>query len=133
MGAEYKELHVDRQLLDKEHTSYFIFGENIARQGNVSSAYLRGHPRAIGFVAQKGEDFALGFSFRPDEYKKVFFDQLKQLENIVRGNPKNKYYISKLGFGPANRYNIWELIVRHNLEEELDKFSNVVFCWSREI
>lgn len=133
MGAEYKEILVSQYLLNIETSSYFVFGDNPTGQGNVASAYLRNHPKAIGFVTQKGEDFAAGFSFKPEEYTKIFFDQLRQLANIVRSNPKNKYYISKLGFGSVNRYNIWELVVKHNLEEELGEYDNVVFCWNKEI
>lgn len=39
------------------------------------------------------------------------------------------FYISQLGAGLANKFRIWELLIRDNLVRKLEKFDNVIFCW----
>jgi hypothetical protein len=62
----------------------------------------------------------------------MFFVELKQLTKIIKSNPSKKYYISELGKASSNKFYIWELLVKHNLEAELGELENVVFCWERE-
>lgn len=130
MPATYEDKIITKELLDNEHNSYFVFGDNAQRTGTGGAAKLRHHPRAIGFVTKKAPDHQSKSSFKPDEYTKPFFDQLDQLENIIKNNPSKKYYISRLGAGLANKYNIWELVIKPNLKQHLAEYDNVVFLWN---
>ena len=67
--------------------------------------------------------------YHVEEYKEVFFEELYKLAKIVEKRPEKIFYISQLGGGLANRYLIWENLIRDNLVRALSKFDNVVFCW----
>jgi hypothetical protein len=129
MPATFKQIIVTEELLNNEPSSYFVYGDNTIRQGTGGAAKLRHHPRAIGFVTKKEPNSKPSSSFKPDEYLKMFFEQLRQLSGIINSNPQQKFYISKIGGGLANRYRIWELVIRQNLIAEFGDNDNVVFCW----
>jgi hypothetical protein len=132
MPAKYENIEVTEEFLNKDPSAYFVFGDNATRQGLAGAAKLRHHPRAIGFVTKKAPNGNPKSCFTPEEYAKPFFDQLKQLSNHVKNNPLQKFYVSKLGAGYANRYYIWETLIHHNLVEALGKYDNVIFCWTQE-
>ena len=129
MQAKFKKITVTEETLNSEPESYFVFGDNTIKQGTGGAAKLRHHPRAIGFVTKKQPDNKPSSSFKPEEYLKIFFEQLDQLINIIKTNPQKTFYVSKLGAGLANKYMIWERVIKHNLVSELGEYSNVVFCW----
>jgi hypothetical protein len=132
MPAKYEKIIVTEEFLNKDPNAFFVFGDNLQHVGTGGAAALRGHPRAIGFVTKKAPNNQSGSSFTADEYRKVFFGLLDQLKDHIQKNPGWKFYISKLGAGLANKHRIWELIIKHNLEQELTEFDNVVFCWEKE-
>jgi hypothetical protein len=129
MPAIFKKLEVTEEFLNTNPNAYFVFGDNTQRKGTGGAAKLRNHPKAIGFVTKKVPSAEIGSYFRPDEYAPLFFQQLDQLEGHVKNNPHHTFYISKLGSGLANRYRIWELVIKHNLLDTLTPYNNVVFCW----
>jgi len=132
MPAKFENINVTAEFLNRDPNAFFVFGDNLQRQGMAGAAALRHHPRAIGFVTKKAPNGEAKSCFQPEEYSKMFFDQLKQLSSHVKRNPQHKFYVSKLGAGYANRYYIWEKLIHHNLVNELQPFDNVVFCWSEE-
>jgi hypothetical protein len=132
MPAKFENIEVTETVLNAEPAAYFVFGDNIQRQGLAGAAKLRNHPRAIGFITKKAPNGNPKSCFTPEEYSKLFFDQLEQLETHIMSNSQRKFYISKLGSGYANRYYIWETLIHHNLIAALNKYDNVVFCWEQE-
>ena len=132
MPAKFENIIVTEEFLNKDPNAWFVFGDNLKRQGFAGAAKLRHHPRAIGFNTKKAPDGDPGSCYTPEEYAKPFFSQLKQLRELVDKNPARKFYISKLGAGYANRYYIWEKLIHHNLVDELKECNNVVFCWEEE-
>ena len=132
MSAKFENIEVTEEFLNSQPNAYFVFGDNTIKKGLAGAAKLRNHPRAIGFVTKKAPDGNPKSCYTPDEYAKIFFEQLKQLEVHVKGNPQRKFYVSKLGAGLANRYYIWETVIHHNLIAELGAYDNVVFCWEQE-
>lgn len=131
MGATYKKINVDENLLNSDPNAFFVFGDDLQHQNTEETAALRHHPRAIGFVTKKAPSHIRGSIFTAEEYSKVFFKMLDQLTEHIVKNSSRTFYISALGHGKANKYRIWELIVRHNLEEALAELDNVVFCWDK--
>jgi len=129
MPAKFEDIIITAEILNTQPSAYFVYGDNLQKQGLGGAAALRHHPRAIGFITKKAPDHLAKSSFKPDEYVKLFFDQLENLSTRIRSNPQQTYYISKLGAGLANKYYIWETVIRHNLLDELAAFDNVVFCW----
>lgn len=127
--AIHKNIIITTEFLDRNPNAYFIYGDNLIREGYGGAAILRDHPHSIGFITKKfpsNEDTSF---YKPEEYSPVFFEELKKLEKIVKSRPNKTFYISQLGGGLANRYRIWEKLIQHNLTLTLEKYENVIFCW----
>ena len=127
--AIYKDILITKEFLELNSDFYFIFGDNLERYGTGGAASLRYHPHAIGFITKKFPDNNDSSFYRPEEYYPVFFEELDKLKKIIQKRPDKKFYISQLGAGLANKFFIWEKLIRHNLINQLGKFDNVVFCW----
>ena len=128
--AIYKNLLISEKFLNMNLNSYFVFGDNIIREGMGGAAALRYHSRAIGFITKKYPDNKTESFYRPEEYSEVFFEELKKLKTFIEKNPNNIFYISQLGAGLANKYRIWQKLICHNLVKTFENFDNVVFCWT---
>jgi hypothetical protein len=127
--AIYKNIIITESFLDENPDSYFIFGDNLTRQGMGGAAKLRLHPHAIGFITKKYPDNNDNSFYKPEEYSPVFFEELDKLKKLIEKRPDKKFYISQLGGGLANKFYIWEKLIRHNLVKRLEDFDNVIFCW----
>ena len=130
--AKYKNLIITKYFLDNNRDSYFIFGDNLERSGYGGAASLRDHPHAIGFITKKFPDNAETSFYTPNEYIPIFKEELSKLVRIVEKYQNKTFYISQLGGGLANRYLIWENVIKDNLIKSLEHFDNVVFCWKEE-
>lgn len=126
----YKKVNITQEFLDNNPDAYFVFGDNIERYGNGGAAKLRGHPHAIGFITKKFPDNKDTSFYKPEEYSDVFFEELWKLKKIIQKRQDKKFYISQLGSGLANRYFIWDKLIKDNLIKELEVFDNVIFCWT---
>ena len=127
--AIYKNILIDSYFLDSNPDSYFIFGDNLIREGCGGAAALRSHPHAIGFITKKFPDNKDESFYKPEEYSPVFFEELKKLKTLIQKKPDKVFYISQLGGGLANKYFIWQKLIRHNLVRELGDLDNVILCW----
>jgi hypothetical protein len=127
--ALYKNLIITQEFLDSNPDAYFVFGDNLIREGCGGAAALRYHPHAIGFITKKFPDNKDESFYRPEEYSPVFFEELQKLKKIIEKRQYKTFYISQLGGGLANRYFIWQKLIRHNLVRELGDLDNVIFCW----
>jgi len=128
--AIYKNVKITQEFLDNNLNAYFVFGDNLERYGHGGAAKLRDHPHAIGFITKKFPDNKDESFYKPEEYSAVFFEELKKLKTIIEKRPDKIFYISQLGGGLANKYKIWEKLIRHNLVRALTDQDNVIFCWS---
>lgn len=131
--AIYKKIQVTREFLDYKPNAYFVFGDNLQRFGNKGAAQLRDHPHALGFITKKFPSNDDGSFYKPEEYAPVFFEELKKLVKIVKNKPDKIFYVSQIGSGLANKFRIWELLIKHNLESSLGRFNNVIFCWEENL
>lgn len=129
--AIYKNVLVTEQFLNNNKNCFFVFGDNLMQSGYGGAAMLRDHPQSIGFVTKKAPDNRNESFYTPDEYYPLFKKQLEYLKRIISCRNDNIFYISQLGAGLANRYNIWETVIKTNLETELGDLENVVFCWNK--
>jgi len=127
--AIYKNIEITLHFLDSNPNAYFIFGDNLTRKGMGGAATLRGHPHAIGFITKKFPDNDNGSFYKPDEYKNIFKEELCKLYTIVKKYTNKTFYISQLGSGLANRFQIWENVIKDDLINSLKEFDNVIFCW----
>jgi len=129
MPATYQKIKVSEEFLSQCPEAYFVYGDNESRQGMDGAAALRSSPKAIGFITKRAPGTKPSACFKAKEYIKPFFQQLDQLQGIIKNAPHQKFYISKIGSGAANKYYIWERIIRHNLVDALSECDNVIFCW----
>jgi len=128
--AKYNNFIVTKEFLDKNENAIFVFGDNTIRQGYGGAAILRDHPRAYGFITKKYPDNEDSSFYGVTEYRDIFKRELMYLEDDIRANKNKTFYISQLGGGLANRYQIWENIIKDGLENALNKYENVVFLWN---
>jgi hypothetical protein len=130
--SAYSNIEITSNFLDENPNAYFIFGDNLIKQGYGGAAKLRDHPHAIGFITKKFPDNEDSSFYKPEEYYTVFFEELSKLETLISRHPTKTFYISKLGGGLANKYRIWEKLIKHNLVRKFRNFPNVVFCWNEK-
>jgi hypothetical protein len=128
--ATYRNITIDANFLDSHPNAYFIFGDNLQKKGYGGAAILRDHPHAIGFITKKFPDNDDSSFYKPEEYSSVFFEELDKLKKIIETRPDKTFFISQLGGGLANKYRIWQRLIRHNLVRVLKNYNNVVFCWN---
>jgi len=130
--SRHNNIQITEEFLNSEPDSYFVFGDNLIRQGYGGAAILRDHPQAIGFVTKKFPDNRDTSFYHVEEYESFFFDELENLKKRIETEKDKTFYISQLGGGLANRYKIWEILIKPNLEGSLNQFDNVVFCWDKD-
>ena len=126
----YKHIKITQEFLDTNPNAYFVFGDNLERSGYEGDSELRDHPHSIGFITKKFADNKDESIYKPEEYSPVFFEELKKLKIIIERRPDKSFYISRLSCGEANKYYIWQKLIRHNLVRALESYNNVVFCWA---
>jgi len=129
--ATYQNFIMTEEFLNSNPKAIFVFGDNTIRQGYGGAAMLRDHPQSYGFITKKYPDNEDESFYQPKEYAIVFFDELVKLREKIQDDPFKKFYISQLGGGLANKYHIWEKIIKNGLEKNLHQFSNVVFLWEK--
>ena len=127
--AKYSNFTVTKEFLDKNEDAVFVFGDNTEHRGYGGAAALRDHPRTYGFITKihpDNHDFSF---YRPKEYEKIFKNELTKLKNYIDERPLNTFYISQLGGGLANKYYIWQCVIKNGLKMALNHYENVVFLW----
>lgn len=127
--AKYSNFIVTKEFLDNNKDAIFVFGDNIIRQGYGGAAILRDHPRAYGFITKKYPDNKDESFYRPEEYKVNFLASAVELMLFIEQNIDKTFYISQLGGGLANKYKIWEKVIRPGLIKYFSKYENVIFLW----
>lgn len=127
--AKYNNFIVTKEFLDSHQDVVFVFGDNLIHKGYGGAAILRDHPRAYGFITKKYPTNEDDSFYGVTEYRDVFKRELMYLEDDILANKNKTFYISQLGGGLANRYQIWENVIKDGLEKALNKYENVVFLW----
>lgn len=123
IDAEYLKMHPDH---------IFVFGDNTIRQGYGGAAALRNFINSYGFVTKKYPGSYDSDFFKPAEYEKVFYQEIKKLVDVIKDNPDKKYLISRLGANLANKFGIYEKIIAPKIRKLLSGYPNVEFLWDEE-
>jgi hypothetical protein len=130
--ATYNNFIITKEFLDDNPNAVFVFGDNFRRVGYGGAASLRDHPQTYGFITKKNPDNMDESFFRPESYRIDFTVQTVELQLVIEKNPDKIYYISQLGGGLANRYNIWEKVCKPGIEKNFSHYKNVVFLWNQD-
>lgn len=125
------EVSITEQYLIEHPNEIFVFGDNLLRTGYGGAAALRDLPNTYGFVTKKKPDNNDDSFYRPDEYWEVFEKEFRLLEDKLVSDLAKTFLISKLGSGLANRYKIWEDVIRDRIKE-LEIYPNVRFLYNAE-
>lgn len=123
-------MNTDRFISEKDLDAHedwiFVFGDNLIRRGYGGAAKLRGHARSYGFITKKYPGSRDADYYTPEEYKPVFQEEMKKLVALIEANPTKMFIISKLGSNLANRFGIYEAVIRDRLAELKEAYGNVV-------
>ena len=119
-------MKITKSYLRKNPNHIFVFGDNLQRKGKGGASKLRDEPNTYGFITKKAPNNNSGSFYKPEEYEIKFESELKNLIKQIEKNPDKTFFISKLGGGLANKYNIYEKIIKPGLER-LKEYENVEF------
>lgn len=119
---------IDKEYLKRNPDHIFVFGDNTLHAGKKGAALLRDEPNSYGFITKKRPSYDSSAYYRPSEYKEVFRDEMRRLVRDIEACPHLTFLISKLGSGLANKYGIYEKVIRGGLKE-LEKYPNVKFLF----
>lgn len=130
--AKYENFIVTKEFLDKNPNAIFVFGDNTRRVGYGGAAILRDHPQTYGFITKKNPDNMDESFYHPESYRIDFLAYAVELQLFIEKNMDKTFYISQLGGGLANRYKIWEQVIKPGLEKNFSCYDNVVFLWDKD-
>jgi hypothetical protein len=130
--AIYKNFIITKQFLDENPNAVFIFGDNLCRVGYGGAAALRDHKQTYGFITKRNPDNMDESFYRPDNYRMDFLAYMVELRMFIDKNKDKTFYISQLGGGLANRYRIWEEVIKPGLKKYFSHYNNVVFLWDED-
>jgi len=130
--AKYNNFIITKQFLDENPNAIFVFGDNTHRVGYGGAAILRDHPQSYGFITKKNPDNRDDSFYHPDSYRIDFLAYAVELQLFIEKNIDKTFYISQLGGGLANRYKIWEQVIKSGLEKNFSHYDNVVFLWDKD-
>jgi len=117
---------ITKSYLRQNPNHIFVFGDNLKRKGYGGAAKLRDEPNTYGFITKKAPNNNDGSFYKPYEYKEKFGVELKRLIKNIENNPDKIYLISKLGAGLANKYGIYQKVIKPGLTK-LEKYDNIRF------
>lgn len=126
-----KERIITLRYLRENPNHVFVFGDNKLRRGKKGAAILRDEPNAYGFITKKYPSFNNDAYYKPSEYLDVYHEELKKLTWRIDEDPKRTFLISKLGAGLANKFGIWEKVIRDTIGN-LKVYDNVEFLFELE-
>jgi hypothetical protein len=118
--------YMTAEYLRRHPNVVFVFGDNLLRKGKGGAATLRDEPNTYGFITKKAPNNKDESFYRPEEYVHVFWQEMVHLIVEVSNHPEKTYAVSPLGSGLANRYKIYETIIKPMLKILDNQNKNVV-------
>ena len=132
MNQEYDfsktELIITQKYLQDNPDHIFVFGDNHLRKGKAGAAKLRDLPNSYGFITKKYPNNNIESFYKPEAYRVVFAIELDKLIFQIVMHQDKTFLISKLGSGLANRFHIWEKVIKPELKT-LTRYKNVKLLW----
>jgi hypothetical protein len=123
---------ITKDYLANNPTHIFVFGDNLQRWGKGGAAKLRDCKNSYGFITKRAPNNKDSSFYKPSDYLPTFTKELAKLVEKIEAEPENTFLISKLGGGLANKYKIYEKIIKPKLEELASKYSNVILVFDRQ-
>ncbi len=104
----------------------FVFGDNCLRVGKKGQAICRGCSNAYGFITKKIPSSDKDSFYKPSQYEEIFKREIEKLKKKMQENKEKTFIIPKLGSGLANKYNIYDKVIKDRIKKELEEFNNVI-------
>jgi len=120
---------VTRDYLRSHPNQIFIFGDNLLRVGKGGAAFLRDEPNTYGFITKKAPNNYPESFYTPSEYTPVYHEELKKLEIFCDKNNDKTMLLSKVGFGLANKYMIWEIVIFPDINYFVKAHPTILKLW----
>ena len=106
---------ITKKYLQEHPNHIFVFGDNLIHKGYGGAASLRDEPNTYGFLTKKLPNNIDSSFYKPEDYSSVFNEELSKLEKYMFNCENSLFLISQLGGGLANKYNIWEKVIKKEL------------------
>jgi len=132
-------MKITKEYLRSHPNEIFVYGDNVIRQGHGGAAKLRDEPNTYGFITKIRPNNHPTSFFTKSEYKKVLDMEITKLEQFIFYRPFSfeidRFLISPVGSGLANKHGIWELIEpRLKMLKKYDSSDKrIVLLWEDEI
>jgi hypothetical protein len=108
----------------------FVFGDNTEHRGHGGAAVLRDLPNVYGFITKRLPVRGDQGYYTPEEYGPIYTTEMAKLQECLRRYYDRRFLISKLGGGLANRFGIWEAVIKPQIKRDLQPFGDqVIFLW----
>jgi hypothetical protein len=124
-----KEMIITREYLRANPKHIFVFGDNDQRSGKGGAAILRDEPNTYGFITKKAPNHSGSAFYRPEEYITIYKREINLLKKKISENPDCTFLITKIGAGLANKYHIWEEVIKIYIKTDLEGFDNVKYLF----
>ena len=119
---------ITKEYLHEHPNEIFVFGDNLERKGKNGAAILRDEPNTYGFITKKYPSSRDSSFYKPEQYRTMFIAELADLEAVIMSNYDKTFLITKLGSGLANKYQIWEEVIKDGIRT-LEIHPNVKFLF----
>ena len=116
---------INKEYLRMNLNHIFVYEDNLLKKGKNGHAILRSEPNTYGFITKKFPNNEDKSFFKPEEYKDFFIKEFQKLEFEIRKCSNSLWLISPLGLDLANKYNIWEKIIKKELLKLSERHNNV--------
>jgi len=123
-----KEQIITEEYLKNNPNHIFVFGDNLHRRGTGGAAKLRHCKNTYGFITKINPYHKPDSYYKPEEYMSVFKEEMKKLTKLINKNPMKIFLISKVGSELANKYGIYEAVIKDEIQD-LKLYSNVKFLY----
>ena len=129
MWSKMQMINITELFLKINPNCIFIFGDNLKRTGKGGAAVLRDVSNTYGFITKKSPTHLDKDYYTVEEYKDVYKEEVSCLIEIIKQTPNKIWIMSKIGAGLANKYNIWEEIIKPNIKNDLKDYSNIIWLF----
>lgn len=120
-------MKITREFLKSNKNFIFVFGDNSIKKGRKGGASLRDLENTYGFITKKYPCNKPHCFYTIEEYKTIYKQEINKLKAYIRQHSDKIFLISKIGSGLANRYGIFESIIKPNIKRDLSEFKNIIF------
>lgn len=118
---------ITKEDLDQNPNWIFVFGDNEERRGYGGAAALRDHPQSYGFITKRRPNNEDDSFYNPGHYIGTpFMTEQLRLTTFIEANPGKTFIVSRLGAGLANKFGIYEQVIKPWLIELAQIYKNVV-------